>query len=64
MGVEKIVADRANALREAELKGGRESKHQQKEDKSIHTERRRPKGINLREGQCRGDMTPPPRANS
>jgi len=64
MGVEKSVANRANALSEAEQKRGRERKHHQKKMKSINLERRRPKGINLREGKCRGGMTPPPRANS
>jgi len=32
MGVEKSVADRANALSKAEQKRGRERKHHQKED--------------------------------
>jgi len=35
-----------------------------KKTKSINPERRRPKVINLREGKCRGGMTPPTRANS
>jgi len=63
MGVEKSVADHANALSVAEQKRCRERKYQQKKTKSINPERRRPKGINLREGECRGGMTPPPRAN-
>jgi len=64
MGVEESVADRADTLSEAEQKLGRERKHHQKKTKSINPERRRPKGKNLREGKCRGGMTPPPRANS
>jgi len=63
MGVEKGVADRANALSEAEQKRGRERKHHQKKTKSINPELRKPKGINLRGGECRGGMTPPPRAS-
>jgi len=49
MGVEKSVADRANALSEAEQRRGRERKHHQKEDK-IHqprekkAQRGKPKG--------------------
>jgi len=38
MGVEKSVADRANALREAEQKRGRKRKHHQKKTKSINPE--------------------------
>jgi len=64
MGVEKSVADPANGLSEGEQKRGRERKHHQKKTKSINPERRRPKGINLREGKCRGRMPPHPRANS
>jgi len=36
MGVEKSVADRANALSEAEQKRGRKRKHHQKKTKSIN----------------------------
>jgi len=49
MGVEKSVADRANALSEAEQKRGRERKHHHKEDE-IHqprekkAQRDKPKG--------------------
>jgi len=49
MGIEKSVADPANALREAEQKRGRERKHHQKEDE-IHqprekkAQRGKPKG--------------------
>jgi len=49
MGVEKSIADRANALSEAEQKRDRERKHQQKEDE-IHqprekkAQRDKPKG--------------------
>jgi len=49
MGVEKSVADRANALSEAEQKRGRKRKNQQKEDE-IHqprvkkAQRDKPKG--------------------
>ena len=64
MGVEESVADRADALSEAEQNGGRVRKHHQKKTKSINPERRKPKGINLREGEGRGGMTPPPRASS
>jgi len=64
MGVEKSVADCANALSEADQKRGREKKHHQRKTKSINPERRKPKGVNLREGKCRGGVTPPPRANS
>jgi len=35
-GVEKSVADRANALSEAEQKRGRKRKHHQKKTKSIN----------------------------
>jgi len=38
MGVEKSVADRANALNEAGQKRGRERKHHQKKTKSINPE--------------------------
>jgi len=38
MGVEKSVANRVNALSEAEQKRGRERKHEQKEDE-IHQPR-------------------------
>jgi len=64
MGVDLSVADRANALSEAEQKRDMERKHHQKETKSINPEKRKPKGVNLREGKCRGGMNPPPRANS
>jgi len=64
MGVEQSVADGAHALSEAEKKRSRERKHHHKKTKCITAERRRPKGINLREGKCRRGMTPPPRANS
>jgi len=64
MGVEKSVADHANALSEAEHKRGRKRKYHQKKTKSINPERRKPKGINLKAGECRGGMTPPPRASS
>jgi len=63
MGVEKNVADRANALSEAEQKRGRERKHHQK-DEIHHPEGRKPKGINLMGGECREGMTPPPRPSS
>jgi len=49
MGLEKSVADRTNALSEAEQKQGRERKHHQKEDE-IHqarvkkAQRDKPKG--------------------
>jgi len=62
-GIVKRVAERQNALSETEKNLGRERKHHQKKTKSINPERRRPKGINLREGKCRGGRTPPPRAN-
>jgi len=38
IGVVKSVADRANALSEAEQKPGRERKHHQKKTKSINPE--------------------------
>jgi len=38
MGVEKSVADRANALSEAEQKRGRERKHDQKKTKFFNPE--------------------------
>ena len=38
MGVEKSVADRANALSKAEQKWGRKRKHRQKKTKSINPE--------------------------
>jgi len=38
MGVEKSVADRADALSEAEQKRGRKRKHHQKRTKSINPE--------------------------
>jgi len=44
MGVEKSVADRANALSEAEQKRGRERKHYQKKTKSITQSEESPKG--------------------
>jgi len=49
MGVEKSVANRANALSEAEQKRGRERKHQQKEDEIYQprekkAQRDKPKG--------------------
>jgi len=44
MGVEKRVADRANALSEAEEKQGRERKHDQKKTKSITQSEESPKG--------------------
>jgi len=62
MGVEQSVADRANTPSEVEQKRGRERKHHQKKTKSINPECRKPKGINLRGGKCRGGMTQPPRA--
>jgi len=64
MGVEESVADRPDALSEAEQKRGRERKHHQKKTKFINPEWRKPKGISLREGECRGGMTSPPRASS
>jgi len=64
MSVEKSVADRANALSEAQQKRGRKRKHHQKKTKWINPERRKPKGINLKPGEGRGGMTPPPRASS
>jgi len=51
-------------LCKAEQKRGRKRKHDQKKTKSINLEWRKPKGINLREGDCRGRMAPPPRASS
>jgi len=52
MGIEKSVADPANALSEAEQKGGRERKHQQKEDKirqprEKKAQRDKPKGTEV-----------------
>jgi len=44
MGVEKSVADRANAPSEAEQKWGRETKHHQKKTKSITQSEESPKG--------------------
>jgi len=44
MGVEKSVADRANALSEAEQKQRRERKHHQKKTKSITQSEESPKG--------------------
>jgi len=38
MGVEESVADRADALSEAEQKQGRERKHHQKKTKTINPE--------------------------
>jgi len=64
MGVEKSVADRANALSEAEQKRGRKRKHHQKNTKTINPERRKPKGVNLKARESRGGLTPPPRASS
>jgi len=64
MAVQKSVADRANALSEAEQKRGRKRKHHQKKTKSINPRCRKPKGINLRAGEDKGRCTPPPRANS
>jgi len=64
MGVEESVADCADALSEAEQNHGRESKHHQTKKKTINPVWRRPKGTNLREGKCRGGMTPPPRMNT
>jgi len=64
MGVEKSVADCVNALSEAGPKRGRERKHHQKKMESINPKWRKLKGMNLREGECRGGMTPPPRASS
>jgi len=64
MAVEETVADRADALGQEEQKQGRERKYHQKKMKSISTKYRKPKGINLREGECRGGMSPPPIANS
>jgi len=64
IGVEDSVADTGDALWEREPKRGRQRKHHQKKTKSINTEGRKPKGINLREGEFRGAMSPPSRANS
>jgi len=64
MGVEKSVANRASAQREAEQKQGRKRKHHQKKTKSINPERRKPKGVNLKGGEGRGGMTLSPRASS
>jgi len=64
MGIEESVANGADALSEVEQKRGRERKHHQKKTKSINPEWRKPKGINLREGECRGAMTLPTRASS
>jgi len=64
MGIEKSVADRANTPSEAEQKRGRKRKHHQKRMKTINPERRKPKGINLKAGESRGGMTPPPTASS
>jgi len=44
MGVEKSVADRANALSEVEQKPGRERKHHQKKKKTITQREESPKG--------------------
>jgi len=63
MGVEKCLVDRASALSEAEPKRGRMRKNHQK-TKYINPERRKPKGMNLKAGESRGGMTPPPRASS
>jgi len=63
IGVEESVADRANALSEAEQKQGRERKHHQKKAKSMNPERRDPKGINLRARENERRCTPPTRAN-
>jgi len=63
MGIEKSVAERANALSEVEQKLGRKRKHHQKKMKSINPMLRKPKGINLRAGENEGRCTPPPRAN-
>jgi len=63
MGVEKRVADRANALSEAEQKQSRKRKHHQRKMKSINPEQRKPKVRNLREEESRGGMSPPPRRN-
>jgi len=49
MGVEKSVADRANALSEPEQKRGRERKHDQKEDE-IH----QPREKKAQKGQPKG----------
>jgi len=64
MSVEKSVADRANALSEAEQKRGRKRKHHQKKTKSINPARRKPRGMNLKAEECRGGMTPLPRGGS
>jgi len=64
MGIEKSVANCASALSEAEQKRGRMRNHLQKKTKSINPERRKPKGMNLKAGEGRGGMTPPPRASS
>jgi len=64
MGVENSVADCASALSEAEQKRGRKRKHHQKKTKTINPERRKPKGMNLKAGESREGMTPPPRASS
>jgi len=63
MGVEKRVANSANAQSEAQQKQGRKKKHHQRKTKCINSESRKPKGINLREGESRGGMAPPPRTN-
>jgi len=44
MGVEKSVADRANALSEVEQMRGRERKHHQKKTKTITQSEESPKG--------------------
>ena len=63
LGGEESVADRANALSEAEQKRGRKRKHYQKKTKSINPGWRKPKGIKIREGESRGGMPQPPRTN-
>jgi len=64
MGVEKSVAVCANALSESEQSGVARGNIIEKKTKSMNPERRKPQGINLREGKCRGGMTAPPRVNS
>jgi len=44
MGGEESVADRANALSEAEQKWGRKRKHHGKKTKSINPSKESPKG--------------------
>jgi len=64
MGVEKSVADRANAQARESKSGIVRGNMIKRKTKSINPESRKPKGVNLRGGECRRGMTPPPRANS